>query len=72
MIEPIVKTFPVYWRVWLLMLAVTLFLPGSALLSWIPVAGPTLATFVGLYLFNAAMHALGRFYRLEREKLNWA
>ncbi|MDI6739669.1 MAG: hypothetical protein QME74_04820 [Candidatus Edwardsbacteria bacterium] len=70
-IDPVVRTFSSYWRVWLLMLAVTLFLPGSYLLARIPLVGPTLATFGGLYLFSCAMYALGRFCRLEQKKLNW-
>jgi hypothetical protein len=70
-IDSIVRTFASYGRVWLLMLATTLLLMGSVLLSLIPVAGPTLATFGGLYLLTSALHALGRFYRLEKETLGW-
>lgn len=70
-IDPVVRTFRSYWRLWLMMLACGLFLPVSALLVRIPVIGPAIAVFCGLYLYACIMHALGRFYRLERKKLNW-
>ncbi len=70
-IDPIVRTFASYWRVWLLMSAVLLLLIGIVALSRIPVAGPTLATFAGLFLLAGVMHALGHFYRMEQGKLTW-
>jgi hypothetical protein len=70
-IDSIVKSFASYGLVWLLMSAVMLLLIGSVALSRVPVAGPILATFTGLYLLCCAMHALGRFYRAEEKNLNW-
>ena len=71
-IDPVAKTFRNYWPLWLLTLLVTLFLAGSVLLARVPVIGPTLAVFAGLYLLCFAMHVLARFYRLERGRLAFA
>ena len=70
-IDPVVRTFATYWRLRLMMLAGGLFLPVSALLARIPVIGPAIAVFCGLYLYTCMMNALGRFYRLEQKRLNW-
>lgn len=71
-IEPIVRTFPRYWLVWLAALGLALYLPLSFPLSRLPVVGPALTMFCGLYLCAAWMHGLGRFLRSERERLGWA
>jgi hypothetical protein len=70
-IDPVVRTFRSYWRLPLLMLAIGLFMTVSALLTRIPVIGPAIAVFCGLYLYACMMNALGRFYRLEQKRLNW-
>lgn len=70
-VEPVVATFRRYWRIWLAALAALLYLPASALPAGIPVVGPAIAAFIGLYLWSCLMRALGRFHCDERERLNW-
>jgi hypothetical protein len=50
-----------------------LLLPSlPALLLWeIPLIGPVVTVFTGLYCWACSLHLLGRFYRYEKDKLKW-
>ncbi|MDO9391081.1 MAG: hypothetical protein Q7U71_04820 [bacterium] len=50
-----------------------LLLPSlPALLLWeMPLIGPVVTVFTGLYCWACSMHLLGRFYRYEKDKLKW-
>lgn len=50
-----------------------LLLPSlPALLLWeIPLIGPVVTVFTGLYCWACSLHLLGRYYRYEKDKLKW-
>lgn len=70
-IDSMVKSGRDYLKLCLLFWA--FLLPSlPALLLWeIPVIGPLATVFTGLYCWACSMHLLGRFYRYEKDKLNW-
>jgi len=70
-IEAIAKSLKDYLRLcplfWLLLL-----LPAASAVLWrVPILGAPAVMFLTLYCWAAAMHLLGRFYRLEEKKLGW-
>ena len=70
-LDSMVKSGRDYLKLCLLFWA--LVLPSlPALLLWgIPLIGPVVTVFTGLYCWACSLHLLGRFYRYEKEKLKW-
>ena len=70
-LDSMVKSGKDYWLLclffWLLQLPALL----GVLLWAVPLIGPPLAVFTGLYCWACSLHLLGRFYRYEKDKLKW-
>jgi hypothetical protein len=70
-IEPIFKTLKQY-ILFLFLFWIVFLLPLFGLLLWpVPFIGPLATCFILLYLWSCGMRLLGRFYRKEKERLNW-